>query len=345
MNRTEERVSLSETSTSTVEAQIVSAYFLRDLTRTLWLTVPPVLLVLGCFGNVMTIVVMRGMRASESTACLSVYFTALAVSDLFVICNTMAVHWLKMAFNIPLTYFHDISCSGAIFVTHVTFLTSAWFLVVLTCQRLIAVLLPHRVGVLCTVRTGQIITAIIVIIACVLNVHFFFHYHVDTEHQSCGSNNYQLVNLFSFLDLFLASLIPFMILIVGNSVLIYRAMQSMQMFGKSTGTGETQTTSRSAKVTSMTVTLILTSAAFLLLSMPICIVNIYFEITGFFGDKTVDEGLRQKLFLTHTVCILLGISNSAINFYIYILSGSRFRQETKRCFRLCFKHLYTSSGW
>ncbi|KAL8601900.1 hypothetical protein ACOMHN_020635 [Nucella lapillus] len=55
----------------------------------LWQIVPPVLLVLGCFGNVMTIVVMRAMRSSESIACLSLYFTALAVSDLFLLISSV----------------------------------------------------------------------------------------------------------------------------------------------------------------------------------------------------------------------------------------------------------------
>ncbi|XP_025104593.1 uncharacterized protein LOC112570391 [Pomacea canaliculata] len=54
-------------------------------TEMMWKFIPPVILVLGTFGNVMTIVMMRRMSEGQSSHTMSLYFTALAVSDLVLL--------------------------------------------------------------------------------------------------------------------------------------------------------------------------------------------------------------------------------------------------------------------
>ncbi|KAL8598031.1 hypothetical protein ACOMHN_062629 [Nucella lapillus] len=316
------------------DKNFASAYVQHDVTHTLWLTVPPVLLVLGCFGNVMTIVVMRGMRASESTACLSVYFTALAVSDLFDLLTSVLWAWPEMAFNVPVAYFHDLSCTAVYFVSFASSMTSAWFLMTMTCQRLTSVLLPHRVAVLCTVRRGKVITSVLVVLACMANVYVFFNYRVVSvggEFQVCVNTDAENAYAHRLVELCLASVLPFLFLILANSVLIYHVSKSLRLSHRITAKTEQQkATSRSEKVSSMTLTLILTSVAFLVLSLPLCALVIYLDHVGFYRGEIEDESLNQTLALAETVCFLLWTSNSAVNFYIYVLSGSKFRQETRR---------------
>ncbi|KAL8572046.1 hypothetical protein ACOMHN_038404 [Nucella lapillus] len=312
-----------------------SAYLQSDVIHRLWLIVPPVLLLLGCYGNVMTIVVMRAMRTSESTSCLSVYFTALAVSDLILLGTTMASYWPEMAFNLPLAYFHDLTCSGLLFVTTASSMTSAWLLVTMTSQRLMSVVVPHRVSVLCTARRGKLISAAIAVISCVINVHFFLNYHVETTqegYKSCVSKDKGMVDVLGTLTLFLMSFIPFLLLIVINSLLIYRVLRSNQTAGKLAAGSAQLSASRSAQLTSMTTTLVFTSLAFLMLTLPSCVFNLYLESIGYFEGEIEDEDLTIKLAWGDSVCILLWASNSAINFYIYVLSGGKFRQEVRRCF-------------
>ncbi|XP_076464738.1 uncharacterized protein LOC143296597 [Babylonia areolata] len=165
-------------------------YLRFNVTYMLWLTVPPVLLAVGWFGNVMTVVVMRAMRTSESTACLSVYFTALAVSDLCLLTASVLWDWPDMAFNSEIPYLSDLPCTIPFFFTYLSSMTSAWFLVAMTCQRLTSVVLPHRVAVLCTVKRGVIITAGIVTFSCLINMYIFFLYrleNVDGEYEECVS--------------------------------------------------------------------------------------------------------------------------------------------------------------
>ncbi|KAL8617843.1 hypothetical protein ACOMHN_040191 [Nucella lapillus] len=317
-----------------------SATIFFNINAALWLAAPPVLLVLGCFGNVMTIVVMRGMRASESTACLSVYFTALAVSDLCLLTSSLLWYWPPQVFDMPLWYFNDVSCTVLFFVFYVASLTSAWFLVAMTCQRMTSVVVPHRVGLLCTVRRGKFVTAGVVVTSCVANVNIFFNYHVeyvDNDYGVCVSTDESVANIFRLIDLSTASVIPFLVLLVSNSVLVSRAMQSARLSRQIATKNDHRSKRRSAQFSSMTTTLTLTSVAFLLLTLPTCVFDVYLELIGYHSLEIVDETLDAKLTLVNSVFILMWIGNSAVNFYIYILSGSKFRQETKRQLCLCFK--------
>ncbi|KAL8572877.1 hypothetical protein ACOMHN_011126 [Nucella lapillus] len=322
------------------KVQLASMYLRYNFTYLLWLIVPPVLLILGCFGNVMTMVVMRGMRAStsESTACLSVYFTALAFSDLILLITAVLWDWPDMAFGTMVPYFSDLPCTVPFFVLFLTSMTSAWFLVAMTCQRLMSVVLPLRVGVLCTVKRGKMIVAVIVLLSSVANMYIFFIYrlqNVDGVYEECVSIDKDLAGVFKLMDLFLAALIPFLIIIVANCVLIRKAMQSMRMTGKVQG----QANSRSDQVSSMTSTLIATSTAFLVLTLPTCLFDLYMEAVGLYKGEIEDENLSEQLAVVDTVFAMVWMSNSAVNFYIYVLSGSKFREETKRCLCACFKRL------
>ncbi|KAL8558449.1 hypothetical protein ACOMHN_058808 [Nucella lapillus] len=313
----------------------------------LWLIVPPVLLVVGCFGNVMTIVVMRRLRASESTACLSVYFTALAVSDLCLLSVPVCFYWPELALDIDVRTVHDLTCAVPIFIAFVSSMTSAWLLVVMTCQRMMSVIVPHRVGVMCTVRRAKILTAVLVLSACAPCVYILVYYRVNTvdgKYSICQNVDHKNADIFYLYFLIVSSIIPFSFLVVANAVLIRGVIQSVRMArALLSGGGVNQNASRSAKGSSMTVTLILTSAAFFVLAIPIDGIDIYLQEIDFYGGGIDDGNLRAELTLVETIATLLVTSNSAVNFYLYVLSGRRFRQETKRCLCLPFTNPKSSA--
>ncbi|KAL8597529.1 hypothetical protein ACOMHN_033400 [Nucella lapillus] len=310
-----------------------TTYFYVHVNIRLWQTVPPALLIFGTFGNVMIVVVMRGLRASQSTACLSVYFTALAVSDQFFLLTAVLWFWIYMVFTWPPSFFrYDLLCTIPWFVWYTCCLSSAWFLVVMTYQRVTSVVTPHRVGVLCTVGRAKIIIAVIAVIACVLNHHFLYTFSYWPFYIECRSREkYQdFIDLFTWVDLWLSSLIPFFLLGIGNAVLIWHVIKSVQFSRQMRGSLNQQATSgRSNKTTSpMTTTLILISAAFLLFTLPTCIFDAYLRMVDL---EDANREFLSKLYLMETITLFLWFGNSACNFYLYLLSGSKFRQETKRC--------------
>ncbi|XP_076438591.1 uncharacterized protein LOC143277600 [Babylonia areolata] len=314
------------------DVELASMYLQYHVTYMLWLVVPPVLLAMGCLGNAMTVVVMSGMRASESTACLAGYFTALALSDLVLLITSVLWDWPFHRLRNPRPVLRRTPL-------HHTLLPA---LRVLHDVSLVPLVLPHRVGVLCTARRGKVVIAVIVMVSLVVNLYIFFLYReeaVDDLYTECVSIDEDVAYVFRLLDLFLASLIPFLFLIVANSILIHRVVQSVRMSGKvsSAGKDDQRSAERANPVSSMTTTLIATSAAFLVLTMPTCVLDTYTEAVGVYKNELEDEELNERLFVADTVCALVWMSNSAVNFYVYVLSGRKFREETKRCLCSCFR--------
>ncbi|KAL8608180.1 hypothetical protein ACOMHN_016635 [Nucella lapillus] len=308
-----------------------SADFMNAITSMLWYIVPPFLLVWGTFGNVMIVVVMRGLRASQSTACLSVYFTALAVSDQCLLTMFSLWFWTDKVFSWPPSFFYfNLLCTLPKFVWYSCSPASAWFLVAMTYQRVTSVVAPHRVGVLCTVNRGKIIIATIAIVALVTNFHTVFTFAYRYESKGClpRLKYMEFIYIFTWLDLLWSSAIPFVLLLVGNSILIHHVIKSISLSRQMRGNVNKQTTSAVSKVYPMTITLILTSAVFIVLTLPICVFDVYRRMFNF---DDASDNVRAELYLTRAVTQFLWMTTSASNFYLYMLSGSKFRQIAKEC--------------
>ncbi|XP_076458635.1 uncharacterized protein LOC143292330 [Babylonia areolata] len=190
----------------------------RDINTMVWRVVPPVLLLFGTFGNVMTVVVMRGMRASPSTACLSVYFTALAMSDQCQLLSSQVYYWGDKGFSWPSSFFRfNLLCSVPKFMWCWGGIMSSWCLVAMTYQRVISVIAPHRVGALCTVRRGKVLVGVIVLVGFAINVHFLFTWVHWPEYSKCHfrSEYWHLLEYFEWQDLLTFSMLPSLLLVVG----------------------------------------------------------------------------------------------------------------------------------
>ncbi|XP_076435146.1 uncharacterized protein LOC143274989 [Babylonia areolata] len=298
-----------------------------EIAKLLWRTIPVIFLVFGTFGNMMTVVVMRGMRSSQSTACLSLYFTALAVSDQFELLTSTIFFLAHKGFSWPPSYFKlSLSCSVPYFVWNMSAITSAWFLVAMTYQRVISVIAPHRVGILCTMRRGKIIVAIITFLSFAMNVQVFFTWTYRPDYGECyyRPEYFEAVKVyFNFQVWAFYSILPFLFLVIGNSILIWQVIKSSQISLKMRGKVDQQSTSKSGKIHSMSVTLIVISVVYLVFTLPDCIYDTFFEAQHY----EISDGMSE---LVKTIVTLGWIFVTASNFYLYLLSGRKFRQETKR---------------
>ncbi|KAL8615152.1 hypothetical protein ACOMHN_064284 [Nucella lapillus] len=313
-----------------------SADVYLDINATLWRVVSPVLLVLGTVGNVMTVVVMRGMRASRSSACLSVYFTALAASDQCQLLTAVLFHWVDRGFSWPRGAFRlHLLCSVPTFVYHVGGITSAWFLVAMTYQRVTSVVAPHRVGVLCTVKRGKVVVGVIVIVGVAINCHFLFSYVYRPDYRRCQFHEdyLHLVDYLEWQFTLLYSMVPFLFLVVGNSVLIRQVIRARRLSQQMRTGVEPQRSGGSDRVQSMSITLIVTSVAYLLFTLPPCIFAVYVKMDEINVSENESGAVTE---LTKSLMTVCWMSATATNFYFYLLSGRKFRQETVRY--LCCRH-------
>ncbi|XP_076464239.1 uncharacterized protein LOC143296278 [Babylonia areolata] len=281
----------------------------------------------------MTLVILRTVPLGG--AGVSVFFSALAVSDLVVLYTAVLQHWVLSLWGLDFRHLNDVMCRVHLFLVYLSPMTSSWFLVAMTMQRVASVLWPHRVALLCTRRKSQIMVLLIVATATALNAHFLVTFtlynYSDPSTADCWYvDNAHLEHydtfVYPWLDLVFTSLLPSLLLLLGNSALaasLYRSVRQARQMSSRADT--TTTTTRKKAASSLTVTLMCVSVTFLCLTLPVCV----FLITEKYLDES-DAYYKAWLELVWVVVNFLWYWNSAINFYLYCLTGTKFRAQCRR---------------
>ena len=87
--------------------------------------------------------------------------------------------------------------------------------------------------------------------------------------------------------------------------------------------GNQKSVARKDKAHSMTVILIVTSMAYLIFSMPTCIVSVVTNSMDVLGSA-------DTVLLVETLGVFGWFASMSTNFYLYLLSGERFRKEARK---------------
>ena len=299
----------------------------------------PFLILLGMFGNVMTIVIHKRTALTSS---MSVFFLTLAASDLVLLCATCFTGWINIVFQINITALNNVLCKLVLFLIYVSGVMSAWTLVAMTVQRAVCVLWPHRANVLCTVGKSKVIVVSMVLFIAVIHTHILYGMYVDMHdgRVRCVLRiNYEpfFQEIWNWVDMLIFSFLPWLCLAVSNSLLVWKLRLSLREAKLSLGSGqEDAINDRNKKAKSISITLIAVSTAFLLLTFPMSfhqIISFMFWINGSI------RSLRSSriVYYVHQIGRPLWYANSCINFYIYCLTGSKFRREAKQILR-CMLH-------
>ena len=152
-----------------------------------------------------------------------------------------------------------------------------------------------------------------------LNV-YLLHEGVDYSYidqsTSCDVNdsNFTTVTILAIYSV-LAGILPLIIITMGNIVIIIKVRSARSRIAPSTSS--TQSTSNTSR--HLVVITLLISSAFVVCTAPF---PIALSISSFAFDDTNDTQ-RQVVF---GVALTLQNMNFALNFYLYILSGRRFRE-------------------
>ena len=328
-----------------------------------WQITPPFILLFGIFGNVMTIVICARANVMSS---MSVYFVTLAISDLMLLSVSVVSEWVSYMLDTDPKSLHSLACKLIVYVGYVTGVLSAWILVAMTAQRAVCVLWPHRASILCSARNSKAIAASLTLFIAVLHCHVLYGLDVETVDDSMHTANNTGTTLngdsqatksaaahcalvkdyiafyysvWSWVDLMIFSVLPWLCLIVNNSVLLWTLSASIRHAQHSLGSAHTDGFSgRKKQASSMTVTFIAVSTAFIVLNLPMScmqLASFYHYMTG-----SVDYFHQSEVFAySYGIAMALWQTNSAVNFYLYCLTGSKFRRELKKTLNCAFRAL------
>ncbi|ELU00477.1 hypothetical protein CAPTEDRAFT_91699 [Capitella teleta] len=284
------------------------------------------IIVVGTFGNIVSLVVLRG-RAFKGTN-PAFLLSALAVADLGVLhtglLRIIVKNWTGYDFRLSST----VTCKIHYFLTYAFPHLSSWTVVLVTLERLVSLWRPFEVKVICSHQRVLLFWILISAFIIALNVHLlvtysivvtYYHYN-DTdvaEMQECvytkrAANFY--VNIWPWVDSLVLSFIPIAIIIPSNLLIVSRVWISRRLRSSGLGAGPP------APVASVTGMLLVISTVFVLTTTPLVL---YYAFYTKFLDNTMESLVNTVL--ARCVCNILFYANSAVNFILYCLSGSQFR--------------------
>lgn len=289
-------------------------------------------IVVGIVTNLLTLIVMLGLTHLP----ICNYMAALALADLSVLLGPCLLRWL-LTINVDPRIFNVIACRLLNFLSYWSFSLSAWILVAMTIDRYIAISYPLRALRLSTPRRARIVVGVLAIIMVLVNFHFLIILDVETQpgmpDKMCvGYDQFRhfLEVVWPWFDATVYSFLPFSFLIVFNFLIIRSHRRSIVATStmKGSKSGEIQL-NMNYTYRKITITLVVVAFSFVIMTAPKVILHIIRPTV--FNFKPVPNRTDFKILAQYTLAAslvnVLMYGNHSINFFLYVLTGRKFREQ------------------
>ena len=322
---------------STMETETTELFSFEEVTTfltfkiasfiaTYWL---PILIPIGLIGNNLSFLVMIKPNNRKMSTCI--YMAAISINDNFM----MFLALYKLIIDLTNRIMFLVECIIFAYLVLLIIQNTTYQVLAITIDKCIAIKWPHKAAVYSTPKRAKL--TVIVVCICVLifnSPHLVLSGMVGSECLGYVKEGV-LTKVYSWLNFVINGVIPFTLLICMNYVIISRVRQSQKMFKSNErnesihhqqkGRGDTVGKERRQKVmknaeSQLTIMLLLVTTLFLILLIPTYTRFVY---STFIKSDTPEKYARLILFfhVTHK----LYNTNNAINFFLYCISGQKFR--------------------
>ncbi len=292
--------------------------------------------VIGIPGNIISIMVL--LRPSLRETSVSIYFVFLAICDSLALLASFPISVLGYSINEYTNHYTQWTCKINLYLLHASALCSYWLVMFCTFDRLIAVcypfrakqwLSPKKTTIYCTLLCGIVYAAFSYQLVTrgnqnierggrniTVNCGYTSPAH---EYHTKRFEGWPYVSVFFFL--------PIVIIIITN-VVIMRGIRKHEAFKKHSTQPQASTQRSNKQMRSLTIMLMVCCIALVVLTTPNC-------ITHALLPEILDLTNFKELIL-YAICRIITTSinnlNHAVNVFLYILSGTRFREELIQMF-------------
>jgi hypothetical protein len=297
---------------------------------------PPILILIGVTCNSLVIVIMRTRYFSNVSTSLYMCFNAIV--DNITLLVAFPLHWLHVSFP-ELIYrgdYEDYICKVTYFIGVSTSNVGIVLTAAMTLERAVAIKFPLKAPSLCTKRKAKYVMLGLVMFVALKDIHYLLKSKMvpkDFLAYLCEidiTNNILRVyvnrvwpisqNIFLFLSFFV---IIFSNLIITKSVRdadkVAINLQSEDLNGRNIRATSNGLHRKSSKSRQLTVMLILDSVTIMVCTLPLALYDI---IRPDFVDADVGH-------IVFCVIFYLVYVNRCANFFLYCITGSRFRQALR----------------
>ena len=327
----------AEPDTFMEEVNTYTVFTIAQYVINYWL---PVLIPVGYVGNILSFIVMTKPNNRKMSTCI--YMASISVNDNFMMSLALYNYIFKYTKKYP---WHPLECrivaTFALFVLQ----NATYQVIAMTIDKFIAIKWPHKAATYSTSKRAKFTVIAVVIGLVIFNLpHLIISQVVGDGAQCLGYARGGTITMFySWLNFVLNAVIPFFMLIYMNYVIIKKVRQSRRMFSEKervennqeiedSYTGANLRRQRTLKNTEnqLTIMLLLVTTLFLILMVP---TYIRFLVFSFFNTGTPER--YANLMSLYQFSYILYNTNSGINFFLYCISGQKFRNDVKETFN-CF---------
>ncbi len=296
------------------------------------------LVIIGGIGNGFVIIIF-GQRALRSTIAsnMSVYpfLFYMAISDTIYLFILFCL-WLSNYVNI---LHRPYICELTLYLTYVCNFINAYYTVSFTAQRLLAVVKPFRVSHVLSWYRSRCVALFIILIACL--IYSYLPFLVGIVDGCCYSlEHLRWINkLMDIIDCIIVFLIPYLMIITMNTIILIslkrmKQTQHIFLFQSSSQLNKMREIMRRNASCKMTKLLLTVSTSYLIICGPYACTHTWRLL---YGQKEMPNKLLRQL---ESYFHLIYHISFAMNFYIYIAFGSKFRRELKRLLIKCKVNFY-----
>ena len=237
-------------------------------------------------------------------------------------------------------------CTRTMAMLYMSGLCSTFFIISMTFERFYSIIRPHKAASFNTVKKAKITIALIVILSILFNIP---HLYITTNNgKSCVPFGRSMQTLYGqiyyWFSVIFNFIIPLVLLLSMNSVIIdtlHKRSMSMVVISGNKGQGQNKDHTPRLKNSErqMFVILLFVNFSFLIFTIPPYSLLLYIN----FVDYQKSPALLAGFYLFHSIGQKAYYTNYGINFYLYIISGKKFRSDVANLFKCGKKPLIDTS--
>ena len=298
-------------------------YQIADKINKYWF---PILVPIGLVGNTLSFLVMIKVGNRKMSTCI--YMAAISLNDNLMMCSALH-NWLVS--SVKLYKWHSMECGIASFFDLHVVQNSTYQVIAMTTDKFIAIKWPYKAATYSTPKRAK--TTVLSIYICVIlyNLPHIFISKLTGDVCLGYAIGGVIAKVYSWFTFVVNAIIPVILLTYINYTIIKKVRESRQMFGndkivdqqEDDNVTQRRRTRKNAE-NQLTIMLLLVTTLFLILMIPTYIRFLYTT----FASRDTPVKYASLIFFYH-VSHKLYHTNNGINFFLYCVSGQKFRSDVK----------------
>ena len=307
------------------QVETYTTYKIANYINTYWL---PILVPIGLLGNTLSFLVMIKPSNRKTSTCI--YMAAISINDNLMMISALHI-WLTTVIEVHKLY--PIECKIASFFGLHVVQNGTFQVLAMTLDKYVAIKWPHKSATHSTPTRAKITVIVTHICVVIYNLPHLYMSQLTDGICLGYANGGTITKVYSWFTFVINVIIPLTSLIYMNGVIIQKVRSSRKQFGfredtqnhgpSNVAAAKRQKTMKNTE-NQLTIMLLFVTTLFLILMIPTYGRFLY---TAFVIRDTPAKYVSVVFFyhLSHK----LYHTNNGINFFLYCISGQKFRNDLK----------------